>query len=201
MTQRTKSEADRDIGLQQRAPTRLPRPPRAIRGARTVILLAIALAATGLLPGVSSVARAATTCTWAGTPASPTGTFTIRPGVTNTPSLGPLRFMATGQLAGGPGCRGTLTFVGDLAPGATCALATFQGRVEGLPGVARFWGQGSLLVPSRLLDNEGHLVGIENANIMTPANLPRTKDCATPQGFEGGWPGMFSSVLYLLGAS
>jgi hypothetical protein len=166
-----------------------------------VILVAIALIAGGFLPCFSSVARAATTCTWAGTPASPTGTLTIKPGVTTTPSVGPLRFMATGELAGGPGCRGTVRFVGELAPGATCAFATFEGRVEGLSGVARFWGQGSLLVPSRLLDHEGRVVGVENANIMTPANLPHTGDCATPQGFEGGWPGMFSSVLHLFGAS
>lgn len=61
--------------------------------------------------------------------------------------------------------------------------------------MARFFGQGSLLVPSRLFDANGRLVGLENANIMTPANLPHTGDCLTPHGFEGGWPAMFSSIL------
>jgi hypothetical protein len=45
----------------------------------------------------------------------------------------------------------------------------------------------------------GNLVGVENADIVTRANLPHTVDCASPQGFAGGWPGMFSSVVVLFG--
>jgi hypothetical protein len=156
----------------------------------TVVVLAIGAAGT-------ATAGAATTCTWAGTPAAPTGTFTISPGLTNVPSAGPLKFKATGQLAGGGRCTGTMTWVGQLDAGATCPFSSFEGKVEGLPGVARFWGKGSLLVPSILYDKNGKVVGEENAQIMTQSNLPRTTDCTKPEGFTGGWPGMFSSVFEL----
>ena len=140
-------------------------------------------------------AQAATTCSWAGTAAAPTGTFTVSPGVTNVPSPGPLRFRATGLLGGR--CSGTMTFTGQLDAGATCPFSTFRGAVQGLPGVTRFLGHGSLLVPSELFDRDGHVVGVENANILTQTNLARTTDCNTPDGFKGGWPGMFSSVVEL----
>jgi hypothetical protein len=115
------------------------------------------------------------------------------------PSTRPVDFVATGELGGAPGCQGTVRFVAEITPGSTCALATFDGRVEGLPGVARFFGQGSLMVPSRLFDASGRLVGFENANIITPANAPHTGDCLTAHGFEGGWPAMFSSVIVRFG--
>jgi hypothetical protein len=38
-------------------------------------------------------------------------------------------------------------------------------------------------------------VGVENAEITTQTNLQHTLDCATPEGFSGGWPAMFSSVV------
>src|SRR3954447_17863322 len=159
---------------------------------RLAVALAIAAAA---LSAQAAHARAGLTCTWAGTPAAPTGTFTMEPGVTNTPSAGPLAFRATGRLAGGPRCHGTMVFEGQLDPGATCPFSTFRGRVYGLPGVARYVGHGSLLVPSTLYDRKGRVAGVENAEILTPANLAHTTDCATPEGFTGGWPGMFSSVV------
>src|SRR3954454_6416934 len=162
------------------------------RSYRIGMALAIAAAA---LPAQPAHARAGLTCTWAGTPAAPTGSFTMNPGVTNTPSAGPLAFRATGLLAGGPRCRGTVVFEGQLDAGATCPFSTFRGRVLGLPGVARFVGRGSLTVPSTLYDRKGRVAGVENAEILTPANLAHTTDCATPEGFTGGWPGMFSSVI------
>jgi hypothetical protein len=147
----------------------------------------------------AAAARAPLTCTWAGTPAAPTGVFTITPGVTNVPSSGPLKFHATGRLAGGPGCHGTMTYIGQLDAGATCPESTFRGRVRGLPGVARFLGNGSLDVPSLLFDRRGNLVGVENAEIATQTNLQHALDCATPGGFAGGWPAMFSSVVERFG--
>jgi hypothetical protein len=162
---------------------------RVLVGAACVVA---ALAAAG--PAQASAAR---TCTWAGTPAAPTGTFTVSPGVTNVPSAGPLRFVAIGRLGGGAGCRGTVTFDGQVDTGATCPYSTFEGRVRGLPGVARFVGHGSLDVPSMLYDRSGRLVGVENANIMTQAVFMHTLDCASPGGFTGGWPAMFSSVVRL----
>src|SRR5436309_2489310 len=162
------------------------------------ILTTITLAATSL--ALSSLgappASATTICTWAGTAAEPTGTFTIDPGVTSVPSAGPLKFHATGSLRGE--CSGTMTFTGQLDAGATCAFSEFEGAVKGLPGVVRFWGKGSLLVPSLLYDRAGNIVGEENAQIITEANSSHTADCATnPEGFTGGWPGMFSSALEL----
>src|SRR3954454_24768206 len=159
---------------------------------RLAVALAIAAAA---LPAQSAHARAGLTCTWAGTPAAPTGTFTTLPGATNTPSAGPLAFRATGALGGGPRCRGTVVFEGQLDAGATCAFSTFRGRVTGLPGIARFVGHGSLLVPSTLYDRRRRVAGVASAEILTPANLAHSADCATPEGFTGGWPGMFSSVI------
>jgi hypothetical protein len=50
-------------------------------------------------------------------------------------------------------------------------------------------------VPSLLYDRKGNLVGVENAEITTQANFSHYLDCTTPEGFTGGWPGMFSSVF------
>jgi hypothetical protein len=160
----------------------------------TVIALAVAsLASSGLAAAPASASKV---CTWAGTPAEPTGTFTVEPGVTNVPSAGPLKFRATGALGGE--CSGAMTFTGQMDAGATCAFSEFEGSVKGLPGVVRFWGKGSLLVPSLLYDRAGNVVGEENAQIITEANGPHAMDCATsPEGFTGGWPGMFSSALEL----
>jgi hypothetical protein len=166
---------------------------------RTIIGTTAVAAAFLAAGGGAGSAEAAATCTWAGTPDAPTGTFTIKPGVTNLPSAGPLKFMATGTLGGE--CAGTMTFTGQLDAGATCAFAEFEGTVKGLPGVARFWGKGSLLVHSLLYDKSGNVVGSENAQILTETNFPHTTDCATPAGFTGGWPGMFSSVLELFGSN
>lgn len=159
------------------------------------IIGAAAIAAVLMAAGGASTAQAAATCTWAGTPDAPTGTFTVNPGLTDIPSPGPLKFMATGELGGQ--CSGNMTFVGQLDAGATCAFAEFEGTVKGLSGVARFWGKGSLLVPSVLYDRAGNVVGSENAQILTETNFQHTADCTTPEGFTGGWPAMFSSVIEL----
>ena len=161
---------------------------------RTTLALAVALVAVAWAS--TGDARAATTCTWAGTPAAPTGTFTISPGLTNLPSAGPLKFVATGSLSGADSrCRGQMKFVGQLDAGSTCAFSPFEGTVQGLPGVARWWGRGSLDVPSYLYDRAGNLVGVENAQIMTSENLPQAPDCLTPRGFTG--PATFSSNVIL----
>jgi hypothetical protein len=155
-------------------------------------LLTLAIAAGGAAP-----ARAATTCSWGGNALAPTGWFTVNPGTTATPMPEPAVFVATGQLAGDdPRCRGEMKFVGQVDAGSTCALSSFEGQVKGLPGVARFWGKGNLLVPSQLYDKAGNLVGIENANINTQYNSSHfSTACATPEGFTG--PANFSSVVEL----
>src|SRR3954453_3850691 len=131
------------------------------RGMNAVRHIAIGLALiTAVVLAQAGTATASTTCTWAGTPAAPTGTFTVSPGVTNLPSAGPLKFVATGPLSGtDPRCRGQMKFVGQLDAGSTCAMALFEGTVQGLPGVVRWWGRGGLDVPSYLYDKAGNLVG------------------------------------------
>jgi hypothetical protein len=164
---------------------------RAISGAIAVVAGTLALAAWGAAP-----AGAATTCTWAGTPAAPTGTFTLSPGVTNTPSTGPLAFKAVGELAGDAGCTGKLVYEGVFDTGATCLAATFQVRVKGLPGVVRAEGTADNLVPAPALlyDRNGNVIGTEVAQIVTANNAPHYTDCTTAAGFTGG---NFSSVVEL----
>src|SRR5258708_2481263 len=86
-----------------------------------------AVAAASLIAGGwgATSAQAATTCTWGGTPAEPTGTLSYpRQGITNTPSTEPLPFTATGPLAGG--CSGTLTYRGTQGTGSSCAFGPFE---------------------------------------------------------------------------
>lgn len=146
--------------------------------------------------GGASSAQAATTCTWGGTPAEPTGTFTLKPGITNTPSTGPLAFKATGDLAGDAGCTGKLVYDGEFDAGSTCLAATFHVRVKGLPGVVRAEGSADNLVPAPALlyDASGNVVGTELAQIVTEDNAPHYTDCTTPDGYTAG---SFSSVVEL----
>jgi hypothetical protein len=162
--------------------------------AASIVAVAAALAVAGWGAGT---ARAATTCTWGGTPADPTGTFEFPgQGLTHTPSSRPLPFTATGPLAGG--CRGTFTFKGRFDAGSTCTLGTFEGSAIGLPGVVRFAGAAPVgIAPARLYDANGQVVGSENADVDTLANAPHFTDCNTAQGFKGG---NFSSVIELFGS-
>jgi hypothetical protein len=152
--------------------------PRAVM-LTTVAFATLALAAWGAAP-----AGAATTCTWGGTPDAPTGTFTLKPGLTSTPASEPLVFRATGLLAGAPGCTGRLTFTGRFHVGSTCAFAHWHGRVEGLPGVAAFAG-GAVgpIGPSLLYDKHGNVVGSEQARVHPLPGDSQLEDCFTPEGF------------------
>jgi hypothetical protein len=140
----------------------------------------------------SAPAEAATrTCTWGGTPLAPTGSTTNSPGITNTPSSGPLEFHATGRLAGD--CRGRLIFDGVMDTGTTCGAISFHGVTRGLPGVARFAGVSVAgVAPARLYDRAGNIVGSENAQFLTGAAFSA---CLTPAGLRGT---PFSSVIELL---
>jgi hypothetical protein len=156
----------------------------------------LALAGLGI-----STAQASTTCTWGGTPAAPTGTFTLSPGLTNTPSSGPLAFRATGTVSGGGPCQGQrFTFVGAFNQGSSCQVVSAQGRAKGLPGVVRFAGafggfDPAAVGPTLLYDSAGDVVGAENADVLT-SNPSAAEDCGTPQGVTGG---SFSSVIELTG--
>jgi hypothetical protein len=159
-----------------------------------VALAAISMAVAGL--EATPAGAAVTKCTWGGTPLAPTGTFTVTPGTTNLPAPSALAFKATGKLAGDDRCDGTMTFVGQIDAGSTCALASFEGSVRGLPGVAYFWGKGSLAVPELLYDAAGNLVGSDQPEILTSENQPHTSDCDTPAGFTGG---TFAATVELFG--
>jgi hypothetical protein len=153
------------------------------------IIIAVALATTSLAAAgleATPASAATTTCTWGGTPAAPTGNFTINPGITNLPAPGALKFRATGELSGGGRCTGTMTFIGQIDAGSICSLVSFEGVVKGLPGVATYWGKGSLLVPELLYDAAGNVVGSDQPEVLTPENQPKFTDCETASGFTGG---------------
>jgi hypothetical protein len=159
------------------------------------ISTAVAIACLLPVSGGAAPAQAATICTWGGTAAAPTGTFSLKSGLTNVPAPGPIDFRATGQLAGGGICAGTLTFDGQVNAGSTCPVTFFEGTVKGLPGVVRFWGDGAVgVVPELLYDSVGNLVGSDQPQVLTADNAPHFTDCTTPTGFTGG---TFSSVVEL----
>ena len=148
----------------------------------TIGIMALATALLVSAGGTAS-AQAATSCTWGGTPDAPTGIFTASPGLTNTPAPGPLKFEATGVLAGGGRCTGRMTFTGEVNAGSTCLLASFEGTVKGLPGVARFSGEGNALVHEFLYDEDGNVVGVDQPLVAPPpADDPAFINCNTPQG-------------------
>src|ERR1043166_8874390 len=155
---------------------------------RITIGVTAAVAAYLALAGGSS-ALATSTCTWGGTPAAPTGLITFSPGVTNTPSTGLIQFTATGELAGGAGCSGKLTFTGYIDPGTTCAAnAPFHAKATGLPPVKRAEAKAGVAgtQPVELYDGHGNLVGSEQAQFLTAAgtdpNDPGYMACGTPEG-------------------
>ena len=161
-----------------------------------------ALAAVVAVPGWGTPAEATkpgpppagTVCTWGGTAAAPTGTFTITPGLTSVPLAAPAKFDVTGELGGDPACAGSLTYIGQIDASGTCELTTFEGDAKGIPGVTRFAGVGAgPFGPARLYDKAGNVIASENANIVTADNS--ALDCASPEGFEGG---TFSSTIVFL---
>jgi hypothetical protein len=151
----------------------------------------ITIAALSLIPATASPAAGggASICTWGGTPTAPTGLITFSPGVTNTPSTGPIQFTATGELAGGAGCTGKLTFAGSIDPGTTCAVnAPFHAKAVGVPLVKRAEAETGVAgsQPVLLYDAHGNVVGSEQAQFLTAAatdpNDPGYKACNTSEG-------------------
>ena len=134
-------------------------------------------------------------CTWGGTPDNPTGVVTFAPGLTNTPSAGPVAVHAWGPLAG-PGCQGTMDFDGIGRAGASCESVIFEGPVHGVPGVTWLFGPGvGPQVHEFLYDREGNVVGSDQPLVKAFGNsAPNSNalDCNTPQGFRQG---PFSSTV------
>jgi hypothetical protein len=156
---------------------------------------ACAAASVLVLAGGVTSAQAATTCTWGGTPANPTGTIAFDPGLTQIPAPFALKFKAAGVVEGGGPCHGqTVIFDGQADAGSSCSGGVgFEGRVIGLPGVAWLWGRGALnLVRELDYDADGNLVGSDQAIVAPPENDPLFSACDTPQGltdgsFSGEW--------------
>jgi hypothetical protein len=158
--------------------------------ARTAAI-AIAITALCLIAATASPAagQGSRFCTWGGTPAAPTGVITLSPGVTNTPSTGPIEFTATGRLAGDAGCNGKLTFTGYIDPGETCGVSMpFHARAEGFPPIKRAEAMTGVSgsQPVLLYDGDGNIVGSEQAQFLTAAataeSFPPFMDCNTPEG-------------------
>jgi hypothetical protein len=165
---------------------------------RTIIaVMAIAVASLAIGGWGAAAAQATRTCTWGGTPVNPTGKIKYTGhGITNTPSSGPLPFIATGPLGGA--CSGKFTYRGYSNAGSTCAFGPFEAAAKGLPGVVRAAGVNLVgLVPALLYDRHGNVVGSENPQVLTSgteeSNLAFT-NCNTPEGFKEG---NFSSVIEL----
>jgi hypothetical protein len=161
---------------------------------------ACAIAGALALAGGVTSAQAATRCTWGGTPSNPTGTISFDPGLTQIPAPFALKFKAVGVVEGGGPCHGqTVIFDGQADAGSSCYGGVgFEGRVIGLPGVARVWGRGVLnLVRELAYDAKGNLVGSDQAIAVGPKNDPLFAACNTPQGFRDGF---FSGEWDLFGS-
>jgi hypothetical protein len=158
----------------------------------------VATAACLLLIALSAPqAEAGTACIWGGTPAAPTGEFTIEPGLTWTPAPAPLDLKATGP-AKGDACKDRVTFEGIVHAGSTCAAILFEGVVRGVPGVERFFGPGNVIAHELLYDKDGELVGFNDPSVITQHLAEQIAidgaTCNPPQGFTHG---RFSSVITL----
>lgn len=164
---------------------------RRLIGLLAAVCLAVALPSTA--------APLVKVCDWGGTTDAPTGDVTVTPGLTNTPSATNAKLYATGSLAGGGRCTGTMVFRGIVRAGSTCAEAYFKGKVYGLRGVARFEGPGvAVMVHEFLYNHRGEIVGTDQPLLQVPQpdGYSHVQDCAIPKGFRHG---RFSSTVELWG--
>jgi hypothetical protein len=171
---------------------------RKTKNAALVAASAILVIALGSFGSASAQSGSATRlCTWGGTPANPTGIVTFEPGLTNTPSAGPITVHASGPLEG-TGCDGTMIFDGIARTGASCEDTIFEGRVYGVPGVTRLFGPGlGPQVQEFLYDRQGNVVGSDQPLVKGEGNsAPNSNafDCNTPEGFRRA---PFSSTVEL----
>ena len=155
-----------------------------MRARLTAIAIAVlALAVVRATASRAAPARGALVCTWGGTPDAPTGVFMASPGITNTPSTGPVEFTATGELGGGEGCTGRLTFRGVLDPGTSCLVSTpFLATATGFPPIRYAEGTFGAVgtAPVVMYDADGNVVGSEQSQFLT--DVLNDTDCNTPEG-------------------
>jgi hypothetical protein len=148
--------------------------------------IAIAVVALALVQATASRAapdRGTLVCTWGGTPDAPTGVITFSPGVTDFPSTEPIEFTATGELGGGEGCTGVLTFRGVADPGTSCLVGMpLHATATGFPPIAYVEGTIGVVgtAPIVLYDRDGNVVGSEQAQFLT--DILNDSDCNTPEG-------------------
>jgi hypothetical protein len=165
-------------------------------------IAALALATLPAAAGRAAQTRGTLVCTWGGTPDAPTGVFTTSPGITNTPSTGPVEFTAAGDLGGNEGCTGRLTFRGVLDPGTSCLVAMpFHATATGFPPIR--YAEGSVgplgTAPVVLYDSDGNAVGSEQAQFLTATvdhGGQPVSDCNRPEGLTRAY---WSDTLELYG--
>ena len=160
---------------------------------RRIVTAAAVTGAVAAACAGNASAQGNRTCTWGGSPAAPTGVNRNFRGINNTPSTRPIRFHATGPLAGD--CKGKLVFDGVMDAGATCGYITFHANVHGIRGVAKVVGVAAAgLSPARLYDRRGNLVGSENAQFLADRTVVLA--CNSTRGVVRN---IFSSVIELSG--
>ncbi len=168
------------------------------RRARSAIVGAVVAVAASVSGAVAAGAeRGATVCTWGGTPQAATGTVTIKPGLTNTPAADPVKIVARGEMDCSDGFTGDVTFDGIIQAGGTCAYQIFDGKIKGLPGVARAYGPGvGGIVHEFLYDKDGNVVGSDQPQVLSGASSGGSElsDCDTEEGFTET---IFSSTVEL----
>jgi hypothetical protein len=80
------------------------------------------------------------------------------------------------------------------------AVLHFEGRVRGVPGVATFWGPGSLVTHEVLYDRDGNLVGSDHPSVVNRDLVEQLaanpNACNSPEGFTHG---RFNSTIELFG--
>ena len=167
-------------------------------GALTCAIGSLSLGPVGAAPGGDPAGSPSdpVLCTWGGTPDAATGTVRLRPGLTFEPSAGPVKFTATGHAECTDGHSGRVTFDGVAQTGATCAAQVFEGRVHGLPGVARFHGPGAGgVVHEFLFDRDGNVVGSDQPQVLSGVGHgSEISDCSSEKGFTDA---IFSSTIEL----
>lgn len=162
--------------------------------ARLAMAAAVAAAALGVAPEVS--ADDAAVCSWGGTVADATGTFTVDPGLRTRPATTPLEFVVTGELAGPAArCTGTMTVHGFDVPGSRCAFGFGTAEVQGVPGVETSLSVGALHYNRQTLVNaEGRIVGEADIEVASTGIVEARQACESEAGVTAG---RFSAVLTL----
>jgi hypothetical protein len=166
----------------------------------SVASVSAALLLAGLtVSGATAAPSGPNICTWGGTPLDTTGTFTVKPGLTNTPSTEAAKLHAIAPIECTDGYSGKASYMAVTPPGSTCAFSTFEGKVTGIPGADQAIGVGPVgLITHNFYDKDGNLVGTDQGQVLSGATEggSEASDCNTEKGFTKGF---FSTVIELAG--